>query len=250
MATRSGIPGSRRTRASTDAALAGAPDKSGKPQANGGRAVPGKVPRGSLHRASANTRFTPLARAVLDQLDRGVVLLDSAGRVVDSNAIAHRVLTNGNGLLVRNDRLSFADADIDSRFEQLLKAGGKSIGKTRVLAATVKRPGATCCRVLVKPVSTPSDADAHHVAYLAVIYAPAEKRDIAPEVLVEIYGLTRAQASVAHHLYAGLSVEETATQLRLSLNTVRTHLKQIFSKCEVQSQAELMHALALGPQHF
>ena len=99
------------------------------------------------------------------------------------------------------------------------------------------------------PVTTPDD-DAQSVAFLALIYAPAEQRDITNEVLLEIYGLTRAQADVARQLYAGLSVEETATRLQLSLNTVRTHLKQIFSKCEVQSQAELLHALALGPQSF
>jgi DNA-binding CsgD family transcriptional regulator len=159
--------------------------------------------------------------------------------------------------MVRNDRLSFADGEIDGRFEQLLKSSGKPRartdgkpdGKTRVVAATVKRPGAASCRILVTPVTTP-DGEAQHVAYLAVIYAPAEQRDITTEVLLEIYGLTRAQADVARQLYAGLSVEETATRLQLSLNTVRTHLKQIFSKCEVQSQAELMHALALGPQHF
>ncbi len=99
------------------------------------------------------------------------------------------------------------------------------------------------------PVTTP-DGEAQDVAFLALIYAPAEQRDITTEVLLEIYGLTRAQADVARQLYAGLSVEETAARLQLSLNTVRTHLKQIFSKCEVQSQAELLHALALGPQSF
>lgn len=211
--------------------------------------MPGKVPRGSLPPSSASTGFTPLARAILDKLDRGVVLLDIEGRVIDSNAIARYVLAKGNGLMVRNDRLSFADGDIDSRFEQLLQSSGKSNGKARVIAATVKRPGATSCRVLVTPVTTPDD-DAQTVAFLALIYAPAEQRDITNEVLLEIYGLTRAQADVARQLYAGLSVEETATRLQLSLNTVRTHLKQIFSKCEVQSQAELLHALALGPQSF
>ncbi len=102
--------------------------------------------------------------------------------------------------------------------------------------------------MLVTPVTL--DGEAHTAGFLALIYAPAERRDITPEVLLEIYGLTRAQADVARQLYAGLSVEETAARLGLSLNTVRTHLKQIFSKCEVQSQAELMHTLALGPQSF
>jgi DNA-binding CsgD family transcriptional regulator len=42
-------------------------------------------------------------------------------------------------------------------------------------------------------------------------------------------------------------VEQVARTLHVSPNTVRTHLKRIFSKCEVQSQAELMHVLSLGP---
>jgi DNA-binding CsgD family transcriptional regulator len=118
-----------------------------------------------------------------------------------------------------------------------------------VVAASVQRPGSATCRVLVSPIMI-EDGQAHSVAYIVVIYAPAEQRAITHEVLLEIYGLTRAQADVARQLYAGLSVEETAAELRLSLNTVRTHLKQIFSKCNVQSQAELLHTLALGPQSF
>ena len=83
--------------------------------------------------------------------------------------------------------------------------------------------------------------------FVALIYAPEEQREISVDVLGQLYGLTRAQADVARKLYAGYSVEETADALDLSLNTVRTHLKQIFSKCEVQSQAELLHTLAVGP---
>jgi len=48
----------------------------------------------------------------------------------------------------------------------------------------------------------------------------------------------------------GRSVEETAQALDLSLNTVRTHLKHIFTKCEVNSQAELLHLLAMGPHEL
>jgi DNA-binding CsgD family transcriptional regulator len=52
---------------------------------------------------------------------------------------------------------------------------------------------------------------------------------------------------VARSLFAGQSVEETAAALGLSLNTVRTHLKSIFTRCSVQSQRELLHLLATGP---
>ena len=208
--------------------------------------MPGKVSRGSLPRWTS-PGFSPFARSILEKIDRGVVLLDALGRVVDANSIARQVLTHGNGLLLRNGRFTFADAAIEGRFEQLLKSAGKVNGAPRVVAASVKRPGAATCRVLVSPIMV-EDGQAHSAAFIVVIFAPAEQRAITHEVLLEIYGLTRAQADVARQLYAGLSVEETAAELKLSLNTVRTHLKQIFSKCSVQSQAELLHTLALGPQ--
>ena len=234
----------RDARASNDSTRA----KPGKTAGNGGRVVPGKVPRGSLPRWTS-PGFSPFARSILEKIDRGVVLLDAMGAVIDANSIARQVLTNGNGVLLRNGRFSFADAEIEGRFEQLLKATGKTNGAPRVVAASVKRPGSATCRVLVSPIMI-EDGQAHSVAYIVVIYAPAEQRVITHEVLLEIYGLTRAQADVARQLYAGRSVEETAAELKLSLNTVRTHLKQIFSKCNVQSQAELLHTLALGPQSF
>ncbi len=116
--------------------------------------MPGKVPRGSLPHASATTGFTPLARAILDKLDRGVVLLDSEGRVVDSNAIARRVLANGNGIMVRNDRLSFADGDIDGRFEQLLKSSGKSRRARRAMARRASSPPPSSGRAPRRAVSS------------------------------------------------------------------------------------------------
>ena len=116
------------------------------------------------------------------------------------------------------------------------------------LAARVRRSNGASYRVVITPV--PEGADERDVAFVALIYAPDEQRDISTDVLRELYALTPAQAQVARSLFAGRSVEESAAALKLSLNTVRTHLKQIFTRCEVQSQAELLHLLAQGPQHL
>lgn len=249
MAKRSLPPNGRGLRAVSDAVRPAIRTRTAKDPGNGSRAVPGKVPRGSLPRTELPGFFSPLGRAVLEKIDRGVVLLDATGGVLDANSIARHVIESGNGLLLRNGRFAFVDAALDARFERLLVAAAKGDGQPRVVAASVKRPGSATCRVLVSPIVIESGRPPA-AAYIVVIYAPAEQRAIAAEVLLEIYGLTRAQADVARQLYAGRSVEETAIALKLSLNTVRTHLKQIFSKCEVQSQAELLHTLALGPQGF
>jgi hypothetical protein len=59
---------------------------SSKPATNRGRATPGKVLRGSVSARSV------LGRAILDKLDRGIVLLDSNGALVDANSLARDVL--------------------------------------------------------------------------------------------------------------------------------------------------------------
>ena len=198
--------------------------------------MPGTVSRG-LVPAAGKGALSPLGRRILDCVDRGVILLDADGVVLESNSLARNVLGNGNGLQVRGGRMTFADAATDLRFARMLADHGRGVA-TRVLAAIVRRIDAPSCRVLVSRLGLDHD-DAHGVAFVACIYRAAETRDIEPDVLREIYGLTRAQADVARKLYAGRSVARTAAELKLSSNTIRTHLKQIFSKCEVRSQARI-----------
>ena len=209
--------------------------------------MPGKVLRDPVL-APRSLVFSPLERLFLDKLDRGIVILDARGRLLAANALAQGVLDSGDGIAVRSGRFAFSDADFDNRLGRLLASAGRSSNGNSTIAARVKRANASAFRVVVSPM--PGIGDERSVAFVVIIYGPNERREIAPALLRELYGLTRAQADVACSLYAGRSVEETASSLELSLNTVRTHLKQIFSKCEVQSQAELLHMLALGPHSF
>lgn len=215
---------------------------------DGSPAGPGTVPRGSFLSPSTGG-FSTLGRLVLDRLDRGVILLDERRRVQDANVLARRVLAERNGVAVRGGRFVFLDPALDERLSCLIGAyRSDQAGALRSMAAQVRYNRSPPYRVLVAPV--PPDADERQVSFFVLIYGPREWRDISIDVLVEVYGLTRAQAEVARNLFAGQSVEETAAALKLSLNTVRTHLKHIFSRCEVRSQRELLHLLATGPQEL
>jgi DNA-binding CsgD family transcriptional regulator len=206
------------------------------------------VSRGPFHFVQ-DGGFSGLGRIILDKLDRGVVLLDARGRVLDANSLAVRVLETGDGMALRSGRFAFADAGLDTRLSRLLdRRSSVASERNMALAARVRRSNGASYRVVITPM--PEGADERDVGFVALIYAPDEQRDISTDVLRELYALTPAQAQVARSLFAGRSVEESAAALKLSLNTVRTHLKQIFTRCEVQSQAELLHLLAQGPQHL
>lgn len=210
--------------------------------------MPGKVPRGSFQRDHLAT-FSALGRLILDRLDRGVIVLDDGRRVLDANEMGRRVLHDRNGIKIRSGRVIFSDRALDERVSRMIaQHRNGSRNGARSVAAWVRDDGSPPYRVVVMTV--PDDVEGRGAALVVLIFGPLEKRVISIDVLRQIYGLTQSQAEVARSLFSGLTVEQTAAILELSLNTVRTHLKHIFGKCEVQSQAELLRLLASGPQEL
>jgi DNA-binding CsgD family transcriptional regulator len=59
-------------------------------------------------------------------------------------------------------------------------------------------------------------------------------------VVTKCFGLTKAEARTLDHLAKGLSVAAAATALSLSVNTVKTHLQNIFAKTGTARQKDLM----------
>ena len=52
--------------------------------------------------------------------------------------------------------------------------------------------------------------------------------------------LTAREAEILHALEDGLSYQRIAERLFISLNTVRSHVKNVYAKLHVNSQAELL----------
>jgi DNA-binding CsgD family transcriptional regulator len=60
------------------------------------------------------------------------------------------------------------------------------------------------------------------------------------DILSFIGGLTPAQRRIVAHLLKGDSVTEAAQQLGLSVNTVKSHLSQVFRRTGVSRVADLI----------
>jgi DNA-binding CsgD family transcriptional regulator len=86
------------------------------------------------------------------------------------------------------------------------------------------------------------------------IFITAPDRAVLPDLrlLAPAFDLTATEAKVAVSIAAGGGVPATARALRISPNTVHTHLRRIFSKLGVNDQPALvrmlMRAAAVLPQ--
>lgn len=59
-------------------------------------------------------------------------------------------------------------------------------------------------------------------------------------ILQGLFGLTPAEAAIAALLAGGRAVEDIAARQRIAANTVRVHLKSIFTKTDTTRQAQLV----------
>jgi DNA-binding CsgD family transcriptional regulator len=70
-----------------------------------------------------------------------------------------------------------------------------------------------------------------------------------PSALQELFSLTPAEIRVVSLLVEGQSLEEIAAELGISFETVRSHLRSVFSKTATNRQGELI-ALVLRSVPF
>jgi DNA-binding CsgD family transcriptional regulator len=79
----------------------------------------------------------------------------------------------------------------------------------------------------------------------AVIFITALEQAVAPDlrVLAPAFDLTATEAKIALSIAAGGGMPATARALRISPNTVHTHLGRIFRKLGVNDQAALVRVL-------
>jgi DNA-binding CsgD family transcriptional regulator len=194
------------------------------------------------------------AEAVLDKLNRGVVIFDADGRVHYANDAAMRAAHGSEAISIVEGRLGFGDPAAQARFEAFLQQGrergdggmGQSSVVMRVVAGAARPP----YRVLLSPLTTTGDSRSagRSVQHVLMIYEPHGERHFPKRILRELYGLSDAEADLTLLLFQGETLDSASQCLHISVNTAKTHLHHVFVKCDVHSQGELLQLLSLGPR--
>jgi PAS domain-containing protein len=188
------------------------------------------------------------ALATLDKFNRGVLLLDADGAVSFANRAAQAMLARNDGLQLRRERLQFTAADATAAFQAFLFDTKNPVGDCGLVLRLESPHIGGAYRVLVSRLALRRDAD-RDAGYCVFIYEPnGGQKPLPVPLLMHLYRLTAAVARLTNELFIGRSLAEGAKASGITINTAKSVLKAIFTKCAVGSQSELLLLLSLGPR--
>ena len=189
---------------------------------------------------------------LLDARGLGVIHLDRRRRIVAANDRAREVLRCCSCLSDRGGVLHASDPAGRARLEQLLasvlpRPGSVSVGGSMALS----RPcGHRWFVIYVKPtVAGEIDFGGGRVAALVLIVDPWRTPGIDPRQVATALGLTRVESEVASRLAEGKTVREIAAMTGRKERTIRWHVEQVYAKCGISRQADLVR-LVLSIAHL
>jgi DNA-binding CsgD family transcriptional regulator len=187
---------------------------------------------------------------VLDRLSEGCIVIDADARVLHANRRARELLRRANAPAGSPGRLEFADARTQRAFRLALVATPDVDPAEHSARNFLVRDaaGATRARASVETLRRRRDAEGLPERYLVSLHEVPQHSRVSTRTLRALYGLTPSEARVASEVVAAGSIPELARRLALSKNTVKTHLRHTFRKCEVTTLAQLTALIATGPR--
>ena len=200
--------------------------------------------------ARLKTYYNSLMEA-LNHLPIGVMFLAGDGIVVARNEEAQRILELKDGLIISaRDGLVALNSRDQAKLstaicEAVATAKGEGIGSGAVFTVD-RRSGQDPFLLEVVPLIHPdlTGSDAYRGCLLFVI-DPENRSAISVEGMRNLYGLTRAEAEICRLIVECHSTQEIADIRNVSVATVRTQMKSVFSKTGLHRKSDLVR-LALN----
>lgn len=200
-----------------------------------------------LYLARSERQYIAEARAgLLDLLADAAFLLTPEGRLIAANQSGEALLANGEGLCAdAAQRLRATDEHDAPRLRAAIAAAGGSA--PHASGFRLFHPEGWLAIVAPAPEpASPSQLIRPSQVLVRIIEPQASHRRRA-ETAARLFGLSRRETAILAEIVRGRSVPDVARSLRLSPETVRTHLKRIYDKSDIRSQSELAQLVARLP---
>ena len=180
-----------------------------------------------------------LLRSASDGLGLALLVLDRQCRLLSSNALADRILNEGEGLRRAGAEVRFESLPLRRKIAALLQSGSADGGVSRF---RVPRPDHGDLVATARAIDLPAIHSG--TGALALFLArPGNDLTLEPDTIRDLLGVTPAEARLCSVLAQGHSLVQAARQLGVAHNTAKAQLRSIFAKTQVHRQAQLVNLL-------
>jgi len=204
----------------------------------------------NAHLINAEHRSQSLA-FVADASSQKILFLSATGKVIFANRGALSLLKRGDGLTIQSDRLRSDNQSDNARLEKVIRetaATSNGLGLAPGDCVSISRRAGSDLQILITPLPLRMNA-AGGAAMVVFIIDPADRILTRNELLQSAFGLTAAEARLACMIAGGQSMEEIADELSVTRNTLKTQLRNVYSKMEINKQHQLTSLVMQLPQY-
>jgi len=193
----------------------------------------------TLSKAVSYAELTGCTNA-LDLVNLPALAIDRLGRVLGTNAAAEAAFDYE--LRVQNRRLLISDQSASIELEHFVS--GMHIASETTFVPTkpilVRRRAKPPVLIRVLPIE-PTARSPFLGARALLLFTDLHKtHSIASDLLMQTFGLTRAEAKLAVLIGTGQPIKHAADKLSITPLTARTQLKAVFAKTNTHRQGELV----------
>lgn len=161
------------------------------------------------------------------------IIVDLDHHIIWQNSASRAIIAECKELDCRGDVFTFVDASSNMALTNMMSASTKS-GSSGVIHSL----DGTRYVLVVQRLDAPNNTLVFGISYRRV-----DQMRYAD--LRALFSLTKAEEKILHHLLAGAVADSIAEQNAISLETVRSHIRAIYSKVGVSSREALFNRVSL-----
>lgn len=188
--------------------------------------------------------YSAISKSILDQSDKGLLVCDAQGRILLANLFANQELDEHEDIKVIDQHLSLAPSAFQMRLKQCLTQCVNQphafSGQESIL---LERTDGETLLVSISPLN--KDSEFVDIDQPCCLVTLTKQNAVRWSTLIKQYGLTPKEVLLVQAINRKKKLQQLTVEMGVTYNTLATHLKAIYRKMGIHSQAELIVTLGL-----
>jgi DNA-binding CsgD family transcriptional regulator len=191
-----------------------------------------------------------LSLEILDGLAIAAIVTDQDCRILFANSAAERSLRDAVVLTASQGQLRTQDPRRGGSLRRAIADAAATSGGTGTSAGdlvNIPRESGAPLVLLVSPLRAANIGFGPSRPAALVLFSTSEEAAVSEPRLADAYGLTPAEARLLSALVAGHGLTDYASGSGISINTAKTHMRNVFQKMGHNRQVDVVRAVLADP---